>query len=102
MSLGLDPHAFVMSDVADNSCLMNENKNLLRETHVEHGMSIHKCNQRKVKVKEFNITIENASADQRCNNLDWLDDESADEAVENAPAPTEEKIENKLNTSLEK
>ena len=102
MSLGLDPHVFVMIDVADNSSLRNENKNILREAHVEHGIIIHKCNQRKDKMKEVNIVVKNASAEQRYNDLDWSDDESEDEEVGSAPAPTEEKIENKLNKSLEK
>ena len=102
MSLGLDLSDVVMSNVSDNSSLRNNIKNLLHEACVECSIIAQKCNQRKVIVEGFIIEVENNSEDQRFNDLGWSDDESVDETVDNAPAPTAEEIENKLKALLEK
>ena len=75
---------------------MNETRTLFREACVEYGTIQQKLNQIKVKAKEVNITGESTYVEQRNNDLGWLGDESVDEVIENASAPTVEEIENKL------
>ena len=63
IALGPDLHAVALSDFVDNSSLRNEIKNVLREPYVEHGVIAQKHNQRKVKMRKSQISVDNASAE---------------------------------------
>ena len=99
MALSLDLRVVGMSDVVNNNSLRNETKSLLREVCVECGVILHNYNQSKLKVKEVEIAVQNSSTEYVHDDLGWLEDDSDDEEVDNAPA---EEVESKLRTSLEK
>ena len=101
MALDLCFHTFVINEISENHSLRNETKNLLCEICVDHCAIDHNHDQRKIKIKGVNISVENLSVEERNDDLVWSEYELDDEAVENSLEPTTEEIENKMKSSLE-
>ena len=69
MDLALNLGTASMNDISDNPSLRHETKTLLRDAHVEFGLTVHKHNQSKEKIKEINIVVENPSTEKKSNDL---------------------------------
>ena len=69
MVLVLDLRTVGMSHVVNNNSLRNETKHILREACVDHGVTLHDHNQRKLKAKEVAISVQNSSMEHRDDDL---------------------------------